>query len=226
MDQLDALAEPAADLLRRVDDALHAHGAPTEHPLWPLLRRLGALTLPSVEAIASLRPAPLLAAGASLRQVAREYADARAAIGTPRDWEGAGAQAFERYRAGLADHLAGGSGSLAGHLQATADYTAALDAWIASSRAGLASVLAASLASAEAVTVVAADPTVSPDRQLEVATAAAEIAARVLTVVADVVDDGESLHAEWTDRLAGIGYHEPTDEPPSAPDSGILRTRY
>lgn len=224
MDQLDALAEPAADLLRRVDDALHAHGAPTEHRLWPLLRRLGALTLPSVEAISALRPAPLLAAGASLRQVGREYAEARTAIGTPRDWEGAGAQAFERYRSGLADHLAGGGASLAGHLQATADYTAALDAWIAASRTGLASVLAASLASAEAVTLVAVSPAAEGD--LEVASAAAEIAARVLTVVADVVDAGESLHAEWTDRLADIGYHEPADEPPSAPDGGVLRTRY
>ncbi|WP_051797359.1 hypothetical protein [Catenuloplanes japonicus] len=222
MDQLDALSEPAADLLQRVDDALHTHGAPTEHRLWPLLRRLGALTLPSVEAITALRPAPLLAAGASLRQISREYADARTAIGTPRDWEGAGAQAYERYRAGLADHLAGSAASMAGHLQATADYTAALDAWIATSRTALASVLAASLASAEAVTLVAP----SPDGELEVATAAAEIAARVLSVIADILDAGDSLHAAWNTRLAGIGYHDPGDEPPSMPDSGVLRTRY
>ncbi|GAB7040853.1 MULTISPECIES: hypothetical protein [Catenuloplanes] len=222
MDQLDALAEPAADLLHRVDDALHAHGAPTEHDLWPLLRRLGALTLPSVEAIIALRPAPLLAAGASLRQVAREYAEARDTIGTPQDWAGAGAEAFERYRAGLADHLAGDSASLAGHLAATADYTDALDSWITSSRTALASVLAASLASAEAVTLV----TGAPDDEVATATAAAEIAARVLGVVAETVEAGEVLHAEWTERLADIGYREPADEPLPRPDGRVLRTRY
>ena len=134
MDELDALHEPAADLLRRVDGALTTHGAPTEHRLWPLILRLGALTSPSLEAICALRSAPLIAAGAALRQVGREYAEARGTIATPPGWEGAGAQAFERYRAGLADHLAGGDASLAGHLHATVGYTAALDDWIVSSR--------------------------------------------------------------------------------------------
>jgi len=43
MDLLDRVTGPAADLLARVDDGLLAEGAPAGHPIWPLLRRAGAL---------------------------------------------------------------------------------------------------------------------------------------------------------------------------------------
>ena len=43
MDLLDRVYPVAARLLDQVDASLAAAGAPADHPIWPLLRQLGAL---------------------------------------------------------------------------------------------------------------------------------------------------------------------------------------
>ena len=91
MDALDRLAAPARELLSRVDGMLTRIGAPEDHPLWPLVRRLRVLPGDAVAALAAVEPAPLSAAGPALRTLSGQYAQPRA---TPPDWAGPAAEAF------------------------------------------------------------------------------------------------------------------------------------
>ena len=54
MDLLDRVMVPAADLLGHVDDLLTSHGAPPEHPVWALMRRVGALPGGALAQVAAL----------------------------------------------------------------------------------------------------------------------------------------------------------------------------
>ncbi|WP_213451541.1 hypothetical protein [Rhizomonospora bruguierae] len=178
MDALGRLAAPAGDLFARVDAALIRAGAPEEHPIWPLLRRVGALPGEAVAAVVALRPGGLTRAAAPLRGLAEEYeraatTGARAAgQGAPGrgaaghgaggggaigdGWSGAGADAFAGHWSSLAGHLAGPEESLAARLRATAGYAEAVADWMADTRAALAAALAEALGSAEAVALVTA----------------------------------------------------------------------
>jgi hypothetical protein len=66
---MDALArvEPVArPLLREVDVALATLGAPADHPVWPLLRRLGVTPADAVAFFAEARPDAIRSAGAAV----------------------------------------------------------------------------------------------------------------------------------------------------------------
>ncbi|HEX2771919.1 MAG TPA: hypothetical protein VHN18_05745, partial [Micromonosporaceae bacterium] len=155
MDPLDLIAAPADNLLGRVDDVLAVAGAPAEHRLWPLLRRLGALPSDVLQAFVALRAAPLEAAAVRLRARAAGYDDGRSALRAV-SWEGAGGEAYEQARKALAAHLVDGPDSLAGRLEATARYLDDVAEWVERSRRSLARTLAGAMTSAEAVAVVTA----------------------------------------------------------------------
>jgi len=203
MDALDHLAGPATALLDRVDSALVASGAPGGHPIWPLLRRLGALPGAATSTIAGLRPAPLAAAGPSLHSIIEVYEERGAAIADSGSWEGAGAEVFGQHQAALSAHV----GEMAGKLASTEGYSAAVAEWIEESRAGLARELAAVLGSREAVTITV-EPTGVP-----VAVAAAEIGARVLGAVDVAYERAELLLRRWETELAELPYRSPDDGP-------------
>lgn len=199
MDALDQLAGPAADLLDRVDDLLARAGAPDDHRIWPLLRRLRVLPGDAARVITASRSASLARAGHAVHNLIREYDDAGESLADDDSWRGAAADAFATRRNALADRLTAGPDSLTGRLAATAGYAQAVVDWTADSRTALARTLVGVLISAEAVTVVTAEA--PGDRA---ARAAAEIGARVLATVVEAYDAGERLLARWTPALAEL----------------------
>ena len=197
MDALDRLLTPGRDLLARVDDTLVACGAPADHPLWTLLRRVGALPGDAVEAIAALQPQPLTAAA----DVAHGLTDAYAApVADPGEWTGTAAQAYAARWQDLSAYL--GNPGVTGRLVDTARYLAEVADWIRTARRDLAGALAEALCSAEAVRLrlTADDP---PAARVA---AAAAIGARVLDAVASAYDDGRALCDRWAGRLDELPY--------------------
>jgi hypothetical protein len=131
MDALDRLAGSADGLLTRVDGTLGRSGAPGAHPIWPLLRRVGALPGAAVLAVSGLRSAPLEAAAPSLRRLALEYADASAVVAVTRPTDAGRGRARDRIGV-LADDgalPAAGAGAGAGWEGAAAE--AFTEQWIA-----------------------------------------------------------------------------------------------
>ncbi|MEV4626666.1 hypothetical protein AB0J90_10310 [Micromonospora sp. NPDC049523] len=214
MDSLDHLAGPGSELLRRVDDLLAAAGAPDDHRIWPLLRRLGTLPGDALGEVVALRPAPLAAAGHAVRTLVREYDHARANLTGGDPWQGAGAQAYAAHRDALAAYLDGDPESLTGRLEATAAYADAVDEWVAHSRHALARTLADVLGSAEAVAVVTGTATDPGTAGL----AAAEIGARVLATVAEAQARGQALLHRWAPDLTELPYRGPSDPAPTRLD--------
>jgi hypothetical protein len=184
MDALDRLAGPAGGLLARVDDILAATGAPDDHPLWTVLRRVQALPGDAVAAVVALRPSAMSEAGATLRGYLPAYAGARDALDRPVEWSGAAGDAFAAHARTLAEALA----SAAAGVRETSTAADAMAGWLADVRARLAVELAAVLSSAEAVTVVLGAP--------EAPLAAATIATRVLSAVDEAITTGAALGAQ------------------------------
>ncbi|MEU9510447.1 hypothetical protein AB0D32_29680 [Micromonospora sp. NPDC048170] len=218
MDALDRLAEPALDLLRRVDTLLAA-GAPEGHRVWPLLRRMQVLPGEAVRSFLDLHPAPLATAGHTARRLTRGYDDVCAALTDPVLWSGPAASSYGQARAALLRHLDEGPESLVGRLESTAGYADALADWVEGSRLTLARALAAVLRSAEAVTVVAATsmPSGGPEHRGTAGpagTEAAEIAARVLAVLGVAYDGAETLLRQWAPSLAESRWRAPAAERP------------
>ncbi|GAA4693352.1 hypothetical protein [Phytohabitans rumicis] len=203
MDALDQLAAASAGLLDRVDGILTEAGAPADHRIWALLRRLGAMPADAVGTVVALRPAPLAAAGPPLRTLIQEYDEARAAIADGGSWEGAGAEVFAVHRSALSTHL----GGLTARLAATQAYTEAVADWATQSRRSLARELAAVLGSTEAVTVTT-EP-VGP----AAAVAAAEIGARLLGAVDAAYERVEALLSGWATELGELSYQAPDAGP-------------
>lgn len=193
MDLLDRVAEPAEDLLVKVDGVLIHAGTPDDHPLVPLLRRLRALPGEAVAAVAMLRPVPLAAAVPELRNLSNLYAQTQ--VVAP-DWHGPAADEFTGHWASLSAHI---EHDLAGRLAGTALFAEALADWAGRTRSAVAHTLATVLASAEAVTVVCG---AEPD---QVTGAAADIAARVLGTVADAYAEAETLLVDWSGQLGEFG---------------------
>jgi hypothetical protein len=213
MDPLDRVAAPGRDLLTRVDAVLTAGGAPADHAIWPLMRRLGALPGDVLEAFCALRPAPLLAAGTALRQRAEGYCEERADLSAAVAatlWEGDAATEFGgRWRVlgeHLGDHAAPEAASLAGRLAATGSYVDDVAEWVRVARLDLAHTVAGALGSAEAVRLRGAgsDGAAVP--------AAATIGALVLATGNRQVDAAEAVADRWAGRLADLPFR-PASEP-------------
>ncbi|RKR89797.1 hypothetical protein BDK92_4154 [Micromonospora pisi] len=207
MDPLDHLAGPAADLLGRVDDLLAGAGAPDDHRIWPLLRRLRALPGAVLGEVLVLRPAPFAAAGHAVRAQVGEYDHARQRLTGDDPWQGAGAQAYAAHRDALVAYLDGDRPeSLTGRLDATASYADAVADWMVRTRYALARTLAEVLGSAEAVAVVTAGRSGDPG---PAGPAAAEIGARVLATVAEAEEQARALLHQWSEVLAELPYRAP-----------------
>jgi len=204
MDALDELAAPAADLLGRVDALLARYGAPADHPMWTLTRRVRALPGEAVGAITELRPGPLAAAGTRLRELLRGYDDTT--VPAAPTWRGAGAERFGYRWAALCAHSEG----LVGRLDATAGYLDSVADWLTTARLAVARTVAIALVSAEAAAV----RTVPADAALS----AADLAAHVLTAVARVYDDGRTLLADWPARLAELPFRAEILDAPTRPE--------
>src|SRR5688500_462112 len=100
MDVLDRVVAPARDLLRRVDATLAAAGAPADHPIWPLLRRVGSLPGDAFEFAAGFDADALAMAADDVRRYAERYAELgeRIEVG---EWTGPAAATFAAHWARL-----------------------------------------------------------------------------------------------------------------------------
>jgi hypothetical protein len=208
IDALDRLTSPGADLLQRVDAALMADGLPAGHPVTELLRRLGALPADLLNAISAWRSAPLRAAASDLHRTAERYEQQRDRLTVPAGWAGAAGEGFAAHRQALVRFL-GETGvpdetSLLGRLRATAAYLEDVAEWLDRSRREMARAVADVLGSAEAVRLH-----LSGD-----ATAAAAIAARILTAATRAYSSGQAVAQRWAGRLDEVPYRPPA---PTAP---------
>ncbi len=211
MDLLDRVYPVAAPFLDRVDHTLVTAGAPAEHPIWPLLRRLGALPGELVAHIAATPPGGLAGASDALRGHAAGYLHRLDEVPMPAAWRGPAAEAYATAWTGLSAHLSGGPDTLAGRLTDTASYLDEVAAWLARTRRALAGTVAECLGSAEALIL----------RESGDAVAAATIGAHVLATAAEVLDDGRALVDRWTGRLGELTYR--TAAPASAASSSQLQ---
>ncbi|MBB5871332.1 hypothetical protein F4553_004711 [Allocatelliglobosispora scoriae] len=211
MDALDRVNLAAADLLRRVDEALSG-GAPAGHRVWPLLRWIRVLPGPAVEAIVGLRP-PDAEDAREVETLAVRVAEAAEPLATQVAWEGSAGAAFETQRRAYREHLVDSVDSVTVRLEDFASYLEELGAWIAESRVALALRLATVLRSQESVTLLTSLD--AAERGL----AAAEIGAEVLAEIEEILRAGEEVEADWQPRLARLrrGAWRPDLSGPAAP---------
>jgi hypothetical protein len=224
MDVLDRVYSVAKDLLARVDATLLAGGAPADHPVWPLLRRLGALPGDLVAHLATTAPDRLTQAGDALRQQADGYRHRVDDVPMPATWAGPAADAYSASWSGLSAHLSGsGPDTLAGRLTETGHFLDEVAAWLDRSRRAVAGTIAECLGSAEAVTLRAAPPAADltaawfagggATPPSAVARAAATVGAHILDTAGEVLDDGHALQQRWGGRLDEVSYRPPAPAP-------------
>jgi hypothetical protein len=203
-DALSRIEPVARDLLARVDAALVAHGAPPDHALWSLLRRLHTTPGDAVAFFAARDDEPLRAAGAAVRAEASGYEAAR--IPDRVDWQGAVGDLYAAQAAALRAHLGDATrpaaDSLTGRLGDTASYVDEVADWWRESRGLMAAALAEVLTSAQAVTMGAG----STDDGLR---AAADIGAHVLAAALRAHDAGHDLVGRWVGRLDEVPFRAP-----------------
>ncbi len=185
MDLLDRVHAPAADLLDRADDILTRHGAPSDHPLWPLVRRLGILPSGVLADVAALAPATLRDAAENLIDIGNAVHRSVVSVPTGLVSRGAAADGFATGWHSLSVQIVGRSGG-ADRIEATARAMNDAADWMTDLRRALAGELGACLGSSEAVSIRSVGDVPGP---VEIR-AAADIAVRVLEVLAGSVDDG------------------------------------
>jgi hypothetical protein len=217
-------------MLRDVDDALATLGAPPEHAVWGLLRRLRTTPGDAVAFFADLTSDGLRVAASLLGDEATEYAKVRIPGALP--WDGSVADFYAVSAAALETHLsAQDAPSMLGSLRATASYVDAVAGWCQFSRDDLARILARALMSSQAV-AVRSFPSLGRDlgETMRVAdrgalalavTAAADIGAAVLGVAEDAVVAAQALHREAATSLAELPYRAPTYVDPLRHDATI-----
>jgi hypothetical protein len=185
MDVLDQVLPHARDLLARVDEALIGKGAPVDHPIWPLLRRVGSLPSEAIEFAAGFDVNALDTAAAEIRVRAEQYANLGEDVELD-EWTGPAAATFAAHWRRLRDHLGTDEG-LVGRLLATAEHLERLAVWGRSLRREVAYAAATALGSMEAVTLHRQEP------GTEAAVAAARIGQVLLAPVADALPHVEAL---------------------------------
>jgi hypothetical protein len=235
MDSLARLAPIARPLLRDVDDALATLGAPPEHPVWALLRRMGTTPSDAVSFFADLDPDRLRTAGQALRDQALSYEGATIPAAVP--WEGSAAHRYAVQAAGLGRFLQRADAeSLAGRLRATASYVDSVADWCQQSRDQVARSLAQVLTSSQAVAVRSVPAlgrglgevmraTDSGAGLAQAVTAAADIGALLLGVAEDAVVAGRNLHHTAGADLAELAYRTTAESDPVRHD-GTIRLQH
>jgi hypothetical protein len=201
MDALARLEPVARPLTRAVDQLVATLGAPPEHPVWSVLRRVGATPADAIAAVADLDPARLRTIAATVRDHAGGY-DA-APVPAEVLWLGRAGRSYAVRAAALDAHQrADGPDSLTGRLRATAGYLDETARWQQRSRDRLARALAEAMTSSQAVAI--RQPA---GRGLVAAAdinAAADISAALLRAVAAGLDEGEALRQSWAPRLTEL----------------------
>lgn len=195
MDLLDRVRPAAEDLLGRVDAALTGLGAPAGHPIWALLRRVGATPYDAFAHVASLAPDPLRQTRDALRRTARQWPALIAALPAAVDSHGIAAQAYAGARPAIGTDLDG----LVDGLDATGRYLDEVADWMTGVRRALAGEVATCLGSRQALVLRGAAP---GGVDAGAVLAAADIGARVLTTVAAGLDDGWQVRDGWAAALA------------------------
>ncbi|GAA1417242.1 hypothetical protein ACFQZ4_52665 [Catellatospora coxensis] len=150
MDALRQLQSNTAGLLAQVDESLARWGAPEQHPVWPLLRRTGALPGDAVAGLAGWSPEPWRQQAAALRAHAAVVAAVGVDLGRLPSWDGRAGDAFAaaRRRIGVdTAHRVDRMRADAAHHEELADVLTA-------GRASAARALARVAGSAEAVSLV------------------------------------------------------------------------
>jgi len=197
-DLLDRVYPTAADLLGRVDRALLTLGAPASHPIWTVMRPVGATPSDAVEHFVTLDTGPLLDAAGSVKSATSEWNDIVAGLPRTIQSEGIAAEAYANALPGMVAHL----DDLTGGLDDTAAFLLAVAEWIARSRRSLAGTLASCLGSREAVTLRSGT---SGGIDPAMVVAAADIGAQVLAMVSHCLDDGWQVRDRYTAVLAEMG---------------------
>jgi uncharacterized protein YukE len=198
MDLLDRVYPTASDLLARVDQALLTLGAPPAHPIWPLVRAVGATPADAVAHFVALESAPLVDAAETVGSSTKEWHDIVATLPRSIDSEGVAAEAYTNAWPGIAAHL----GDLAGGLDDASAYLRATADWIARSRTSVAGTLASCLGSREALALRSAALTGTDQAAI---VAAADIGAQVLAIASHCIDDGWQVRDRYTSVLADTG---------------------
>ena len=233
MDALTRLEPVGRPLLRTVDAVLDTLGAPPEHRVWPLLRRVGASPGDAVTAVAAMRPDRLGPVAATLRDQAGGYE--AAALPTDLGWSGHAGTSYAVRAAALDAHLrADGSGSLAGRLRAAAGYLDDVADWQQRSRDRVARALGDVLTSTQALTVTrhltggapngSAPNGSGPASYLgsaKVVQASADIGAWLLVEAAAALDEGTAVGLRWAGSLSELPFEVPVDAGPTAFDTTI-----
>lgn len=225
MDSLDRILVPARDLLGRVDATLRTQGAPPDHPVLPLLKKIRAFPGEALESVAELDARTVADVAVELRVYADRYAGHRAGVEhsfAATRWEGAARETFAGRWRSLGRHLGDGESprepSMAGRLVALLTFLDGVGDWITETRAGLATAIAESLGSTEAVCLRSAPapaPTAAargPDRAL----AASSIGVRVLGSIDTAVLAGYRLYGRRLPDLTELVFLPPGTEPPPA----------
>lgn len=222
MDALARLYPVAHDLLAQVDIALATLGAPAEHPVWELLRRLGATPGDVVGHLAELRPEPLREAAFALHAEAEAYR--RADVPVEVAWSGAAADVYREHAVALAAHLGGVHAtdhSMIARLAATAAYAEQAADWVQGARDRMARAVADVLSSTQAVRlrggpgVGGLDELTRAPAGVPAATvlAAADIAVCLLTAAEDALVAGQALHARFAGELGEVPFVRPEHGP-------------
>jgi len=234
MDALARLYPVAHQLLAQVDLALATLGAPAEHPVWNLLRRLGATPGDVVGHLAGLRPEPLREAALALHAEAETYRSIEVPVEVA--WSGAAAEVYRAHAAALAVHLGradavAADASMIGRLAAMAAYAEQAADWVQDARDRMARALADVFSSTQAVQLkggpglggleeLTRAPAGVPAATVPAATvpaatvlAAADIAVWLLAAAEEVLVAGQDLHARFAAELGEVPFVAPEHGP-------------
>jgi hypothetical protein len=186
MDALERLSQVATGLLGQVDQALLAHGAPAGHPVWSLLREVGALPGEAVAELVELRADDWLDLTAALAAERDRHQQVLDTLHRPVRWEGlAGSAAAARSAT-----LIRAAEEATDRLVRTGRGLDELLQWLAETRDGVARALAQVMSSIDAVQLVTGTNGAAPESSelpdpAATARSAAEIAATMLGALAD-----------------------------------------
>jgi hypothetical protein len=226
MDALARLEPVARPLLRAVDAALDNLGAPPEHRVWPLLRRVGASPGDAVSILAGLQPERIRPVVAALRGHAAGYEGA--VLPGDLGWLGHAGVSYAVRAAALDAHLrSGGDESMTSRLRAAAGYLDDVVEWQRRGRDRMARALGEVLMSTQAVTMTrhlnGGGPPGGPTYPGSgpAVLASADIGARLLTEAAAVLDEGAAVGQRWAASLTELTFAAATESGPAAFDTTI-----
>lgn len=199
MDALHRLVAVAGGLLGQIDRALLRQGAPENHPVWRLLREVGALPGEAVEALAGWQADAWWELRAGLKVERDRYEQVLELLHRPVTWEGlSGGAAAAQLTA-----LSRATEQAAERLDRTDLHLREREQWLSDSRDAVARALARAMSSIEAVALVTG---VNGGEQDVTVTArnAADLGVVLLTALADCRHRADLLERRWAGEFAEL----------------------